>query len=70
MLGFRVQRGLLTLVINHGLGLAWNIADRVAVMYRGEIVDLGAVEEVLLDPRHDYTRTLFVAVPSVERRVA
>ncbi|MER7011321.1 ABC transporter ATP-binding protein [Saccharopolyspora sp. NPDC000359] len=70
LLRLRVERGLSTLVITHDLGLAWNIADRVAVMYRGELVEVGPVEQVLLDPQHDYTRTLLAAVPSVERRVA
>ncbi|MFR9728745.1 nickel ABC transporter ATP-binding protein NikE [Saccharopolyspora sp. MS10] len=68
LLRLRVERGLSTLVITHDLGLAWNIADRVAVMYRGEIVELGPVEQVLLDPRHEYTKTLLAAVPSLERR--
>jgi len=67
LLRLRATRGLSTLVITHDLGLAWNIADRVAVMYRGELVELGPVEQVLLDPQHDYTRTLLAAVPSLER---
>lgn len=70
LLRLRVERGLSTLVITHDLGLAWNIADRVAVMYRGELVEVGPVEQVLLDPQHDYTKTLLAAVPSVARRVA
>ncbi len=52
------------LVITHDLGLAWNIADRVLVMHRGKIVEDGRVEDVLLDPQHDYTRTLLSVVPS------
>ncbi|MEU6133158.1 ABC transporter ATP-binding protein [Saccharopolyspora sp. NPDC047091] len=68
LLRLRVERGLSTLVITHDLGLAWNIADRVAVMYRGEIVEVGTVEQVLLDPRHDYTKTLLAAVPALDRR--
>lgn len=67
LLRLRVDRGLATLVITHDLGLAWNIADRVAVMYRGEIVETGDVHQVLLDPEHEYTRTLLAAVPSIER---
>lgn len=67
LLRLRVDRGLSTLVITHDLGLAWNIADRVAVMYRGRIVELDDVERVLLDPQHDYTRTLLEAVPAIER---
>ena len=67
LLRLRVERGLSTLVITHDLGLAWNIADRVAVMYQGEIVEIGEVEQVLLDPRHDYTKTLLSAVPTIRR---
>ncbi len=65
LLRLRAERGLSTLVITHDLALAWNIADRVAVMYRGEIVELGGVEQVLLDPQHDYTKTLLAAVPRI-----
>ena len=46
------------LVVTHDLGLAWNIADRIAVMYLGRIVELGTTEEVLADPQHPYTRAL------------
>jgi peptide/nickel transport system ATP-binding protein len=70
LLRLRVERGLSTLVITHDLGLAWNIADRVAVMHRGEIVESGDVARVLLDPQHEYTKTLLAAVPSLDRHVA
>jgi peptide/nickel transport system ATP-binding protein len=63
LLRLRRELGLAGLVITHDLGLAWNIADRVAVMYRGELVEAGSVEEVLLRPRHDYTRSLLAALP-------
>jgi ABC-type glutathione transport system ATPase component len=63
LLRLRRELGLAGLVITHDLGLAWNIADRVAVMYRGELVEVGTVEEVLLEPRHDYTRSLLAALP-------
>ena len=68
-LALKKNIGLTALVITHDLGLAWNIADTVAVMYRGEIVEHGPVEDVLLDPQHDYTRRLLAAVPGfrVER---
>lgn len=62
LLRLRVERDLSTLVITHDLGLAWNIADRVAVMYQGNLVEVGPVEQVLLDPQHDYTKTLLGAV--------
>jgi peptide/nickel transport system ATP-binding protein len=53
------------LIITHDLGLAWQIADRVAVMHQGKIVEQGSVEQVLLTPSHDYTRALLRAVPQV-----
>nr|CTQ99419.1 Oligopeptide transport ATP-binding protein OppF (TC 3.A.1.5.1) [Kibdelosporangium sp. MJ126-NF4] len=65
LLRLRAELGLAALVITHDLGLAWNIADRVAVMYRGELVEVGAVEQVLLQPRHEYTKSLLAALPDV-----
>ena len=53
------------LVVTHDLGLAWNVADRVAVMYLGRIVEQGTTEEVLTAPRHPYTRALLSVVPEV-----
>ena len=55
-LALRDDLGLSALVVSHDLGLAWNIADRVAVMYLGRIVEVGTVDEVLLHPQHPYTR--------------
>jgi peptide/nickel transport system ATP-binding protein len=55
------------LVVTHDLGLAWNIADRVAVMYLGRIVEEGSTEELLTAPRHPYTRALLSVVPEVAR---
>ncbi|KRC65520.1 peptide ABC transporter ATP-binding protein [Aeromicrobium sp. Root236] len=64
LLQLRRDLGLGALVITHDLGLAWNIADRVVVMHQGRIVENGPVEQVLLDPQHDYTKSLLVVVPS------
>ncbi|HEY7048314.1 MAG TPA: oligopeptide/dipeptide ABC transporter ATP-binding protein, partial [Jatrophihabitantaceae bacterium] len=50
----------------HDLGLAWNIADRVAVMYLGRIVEQGPVEDVLLRPKHPYTRALISVLPGTD----
>lgn len=58
ILDLRDGLGLSALVVSHDLGLAWNIADRVAVMYIGRIVEVGTVEDVLLRPRHPYTQAL------------
>ncbi|MDT8912808.1 ABC transporter ATP-binding protein [Amycolatopsis sp. PS_44_ISF1] len=63
LLRLRRELGLAGLVITHDLGLAWNIADRVAVMYHGKLVETGTVEQVLLEPRHEYTRSLLAALP-------
>jgi oligopeptide/dipeptide ABC transporter ATP-binding protein len=57
------ETGVGVLVVTHDLGLAWNVADRVAVMYLGRIVESGTAEEVLLSPRHPYTRALLSVVP-------
>ncbi|MCM2392890.1 ABC transporter ATP-binding protein [Streptomyces albipurpureus] len=63
VLRLRDQLGLSALVVTHDLGLAWNIADRVAVMYLGRIVEYGTVEEVLTAPRHPYTQALLSVLP-------
>ncbi len=66
------ETGLAVLVVTHDLGLAWNIADRVAVMYLGRIVESGPTEELLDQPRHPYTRALLSVVPEsrqMERQV-
>ncbi|MFE1754024.1 ABC transporter ATP-binding protein [Streptomyces anandii] len=63
LLRLRAELGLSALVVTHDLGLAWNIADRVAVMYLGRIVETGEVEQVLTAPRHPYTRALLSVLP-------
>lgn len=59
--------GLSIVAVTHDLGLAWNIADRIAVMYLGRIVEIGGAEEVLADPQHPYTRALLSVVPEMHR---
>jgi oligopeptide/dipeptide ABC transporter ATP-binding protein len=61
------ETGISILVVTHDLGLAWNIADRVAVMYLGRIVEQGPTEEMLAAPRHPYTQALLSVVPEIER---
>lgn len=61
-LKLRDELGLAALVVSHDLGLAWNVADRVAVMYLGRIVELGEAEQVLLAPQHPYTAALLSVV--------
>jgi oligopeptide/dipeptide ABC transporter ATP-binding protein len=66
MLDLVRETGITVLVVTHDLGLAWNIADRIAVMYLGRIVEEGPAEELLSHPRHPYTRALLSVVPEVE----
>ena len=67
LLKLRSDLGLGVLVVTHDLGLAWNIADRTAVMYLGRIVEAGPTEDVLAAPRHPYTQALLSVVPEIER---
>ena len=54
--------------ITHDLGVVANIADRVAVLYAGQIVELGTVNEVFYDPRHPYTWALLSSMPQLAER--
>jgi peptide/nickel transport system ATP-binding protein len=65
MLGLVRETDIGILVVTHDLGLAWNVADRVAVMYLGRIVEEGPTEEMLTAPRHPYTRALLSVVPEI-----
>jgi peptide/nickel transport system ATP-binding protein len=62
-----VETGISIIAVTHDLGLAWNIADRVAVMYLGRIVEVGTTEQVLSDPQHPYTQALLSVVPEAQR---
>jgi peptide/nickel transport system ATP-binding protein len=67
LLRLREELGLGVLVVTHDLGLAWNIADRIAVMYLGRVVEAGPTEEVLTSPKHPYTQALLSVIPEIER---
>jgi oligopeptide/dipeptide ABC transporter ATP-binding protein len=64
MLDLRVERGLTYLFITHDLSLAWVIADRIAVMYLGKILEIGPAETVIRSPRNPYTQALVSVAPS------
>jgi ABC-type glutathione transport system ATPase component len=71
LMALRDDLGLAALIVTHDLGLAWNIADRVAVMYLGRIVEQGPVERILREPAHPYTQALLSVLPeSLSRRTA
>ena len=56
---------LTTIYITHDLGVVANVADRIAVMYAGDIVEVGKCEEVFFDPRHPYTWALLSSLPQL-----
>ncbi len=64
------DQGLSYLFITHDLAVVAEIADQVAVMHQGKIVEKGDVEQVLTRPVHDYTRTLLSAVPEIGTRTS
>jgi peptide/nickel transport system ATP-binding protein len=66
LLQLRQDLGMGVVVVTHDLGLAWNIADRIAVMYLGRVVECGTTEEVLSKPRHPYTKALLSVVPEID----
>jgi oligopeptide/dipeptide ABC transporter ATP-binding protein len=70
LLQLRKEKGLTYLFITHDLSLAWVLADRIAVMYLGKIVEEGPKKEIVKNARHPYTQALIsvVPVPDPDRR--
>jgi ABC-type dipeptide/oligopeptide/nickel transport system ATPase component len=64
----QARLNLALLLITHDFGVVAEMADRVAVMHRGRLVEEGPVRQVLRSPAHDYTRNLLAAVPGMARR--
>ena len=62
------ERNLSCIFITHDLGVVANMADRVAVMYAGKIVEHGTAEDVFFDPRHPYTWALLSSIPDVDSK--
>ncbi len=60
------EKNLSTIFITHDLGVVAHIADRVAVMYAGKVVEYGRAEEVFYDPRHPYTWSLMSSMPDMD----
>jgi len=63
----RDRFNLAMLFITHDLRVAARLCDRIAVMQRGRVVELGATAQIFAEPRHDYTRELFAAIPGRHR---
>src|SRR5574344_609474 len=64
----KAERNLSCIFITHDLGVVANMADRVAVMYAGKIVEYGLANEVFFDPRHPYTWALLSSIPDVDSK--
>jgi peptide/nickel transport system ATP-binding protein len=66
--GLRRSHGMAVLLITHDLGVVAEVCDRVVVMYAGQIVETGSVEDIFTRPAHPYTRGLLASLPSLEAR--
>lgn len=64
----RQKLHLTCVYITHDFGVVANVADRIAVMYAGDIVEIGSCEEIFYDPRHPYTWALLSSLPQLGRR--
>ena len=64
----KVERNLSVIFITHDLGVVANMADRIAVMYAGKIVEYGTSEDIFYDPRHPYTWALLSSMPDLETK--
>ena len=62
----KAERNLSCIFITHDLGVVANMADRVAVMYAGKIVEYGTADEIFYDPRHPYTWALLSSMPDLD----
>ena len=62
----REETGTAIILITHDLGVVANLADRVAVMYAGKIVETGTAEDIFYRPKHPYTHALLKSLPTVE----
>jgi ABC-type oligopeptide transport system ATPase subunit len=60
------EHGLSYLFITHDLAVVAEIADDIAVMYQGKIIEQGKVDQILFQPQHDYTKKLIAALPTLE----
>jgi peptide/nickel transport system ATP-binding protein len=62
----RDDLGVSVLYITHDLATAYYVSDRIAIMFRGNIIEMGTVEKVLMNPRHPYTRLLRDSIPQAD----
>lgn len=68
--GIKDEFGTAIVIITHNMGVVADLADRVAVMYQGRVVEQAPVRELFASPQHEYTRKLLAAVPRLDSEVA
>jgi ABC-type glutathione transport system ATPase component len=68
LLDIKRERGIAYILITHDISVARAFSDRVAIMRRGQIVEMGPARRVLTEPEHEYTRHLLAAVPALPER--
>lgn len=68
LISLKEKTGTSVLLISHDLGVVSKLCSRVYVMYAGQIIEEGKIEEVMKDPRHPYTRALIGTIPDVSKR--
>ena len=68
MMRLQDELGLAYVFISHDIGVIRYMCDRVAVMYRGKVVETGSAEQVTRDPQHAYTQALLSAIPRPDPR--
>lgn len=68
LLDLRKEMGLTYIFISHDLSVIQHIADKVAVMYLGKIVEFATVDEIFSNPQHPYTKALISAIPQIDPR--
>jgi len=64
----KAERNMTCIFITHDLGVVANMADRVAIMYAGKIVEYGKEEEIFYDPKHPYTWALLSSIPDIDSK--
>ena len=67
-LDLKRRQGLSIVFITHDLGLAYYISDRILVMQNGKIVEEGEAEDVIMNPKHEYTKNLLSSIPTLSKR--
>ena len=64
----RTEKGISIILISHDLALVSQIADKIAIMYAGQLIELGSVRDIFLNPKHPYTQALISAIPRLHAK--